>query len=153
MTPHAVLAPEEPVLSSRPRLWTGRVLSTLPVLMLLLSAAMKLTRSPQVVGTFVGKLGYPEPMLPVLALLELACVALYVIPRTATLGAVLLTGYLGGAIATHVRVGDAFVVPLALGLLVWAGLYLRDPRLGRLLPLRAPLTVTGAPGAPGTGGE
>jgi hypothetical protein len=118
------------------RLWTGRALSGLPVLMLLLSASMKLSHLPMVVETFVGKLGYPASMLPALAVLELFCTIVYVVPRTAVLGAVLLTGYLGGAVATHVRVGEAFVIPLLLGVLLWAGLYLRDERIRALLPLR-----------------
>ncbi len=105
-------------------LWAGRVISAVPILMMVLSAAMKLTRAPQLVDEFVGALGYRESALTGLALLELGCVALYAIPRTAVLGAVLLTGYLGGAIATHVRVGQAFVVPLLLGVLVWVGIYL-----------------------------
>ena len=118
------------------QLWTGRVLSALPVLLLLLSASMKLSHPPAAVEMFVGKLGYPASMLTSLAVLELLCTIVYVVPRTAVLGAVLLTGYLGGAVATHVRVGDAFVVPLLLGVLVWAGLYLRDARIRALLPLR-----------------
>ena len=117
------------------RLWAGRVLSALPVL-LLLSASMKLSRAPMVVETFVGKLGYPASVLPALAVLELFCTVVYAVPRTAVLGAVLLTGYLGGAVATHVRVGEPFVVPLLLGVLPWAGLYLRDQRVRALLPLR-----------------
>jgi hypothetical protein len=73
-----------------------------------------------------------------LGAIEICCALLYAIPRTAVLGAVLLTGYLGGAIATHVRVGDpSFVTPLVLGMIAWAGLYLRDPRLRALLPLRS----------------
>ena len=118
------------------QLWTGRALSALPVLLLLLSASLKLSHPPMVVETFVGKLGYPANMLPALAALELFCAVVYALPRTAVLGAVLLTGYLGGAVATHVRVGEAFVVPLLLGVLVWAGLYLRDERIRALLPLR-----------------
>jgi hypothetical protein len=128
------------------QLWTGRVLSALPVLLLLLSASMKVSHPPMVIETFVGKLGYPAGMLPALAVLELFCTVVYVVPRTAVLGAVLLTGYLGGAIATHVRVGDPFVVPLLLGVLVWAGLYLRDERIRALLPSRrAQRTAAGAP--------
>jgi hypothetical protein len=78
--------------------------------------------------------------------LELFCAAVYVVPRTAVLGAVLLTGYLGGAVATHVRVGDAFIVPLLLGVLVWAGLYLRDERVRALLPLRKSRAVEASAG-------
>jgi hypothetical protein len=130
--------PVNPATLSLPkwRFWTGLVLSGLPVLLLLLSASMKLSHPPVVVETFVGKLGYPASMLPALAMLELFCTVVYIVPRTAVLGAVLLTGYLGGAVATHVRVGDAFVVPLLLGVLLWAGLYLRDERIRALLPLR-----------------
>jgi hypothetical protein len=118
--------------------WIGRVLSTLPVLMLVMSAAMKFSGSPQVLEVFVGKLGYPQSIIVGLGILELSCTILYVIPRTAVLGAILLTGYLGGAISTHLRVGEAFVAPLGLGILVWAGLYLRDERIRALIPLRQP---------------
>ncbi len=97
---------------------------------------MKLSQRPEVVAMFTTKLGYPAGALFGLALLELACAAIYVVPRTSVLGAILLTGYLGGAVATHVRVGDVFVVPLVLGILVWVGLYLRETRLRALAPLR-----------------
>jgi hypothetical protein len=117
-------------------LWTGRVVSALPALGLLSSAAMKLSHSPQVVAMFTNKLGYQESSLTGLAILEIACTLLYLIPQTAFLGALLLTGYLGGAIATHVRVGEPFGVPLVLGVLVWLGLYLRESRLKALAPLR-----------------
>jgi hypothetical protein len=117
--------------------WTGRVCSALPILMMLFSASIKVARPAGAVEMFVGKFGYPEDLLLTLAVIEVACVLLYAIPRTAVLGAILTTGYLGGAIATHVRVGDpGFVNGLVLGILVWAGLYLRDDRLRTLLPLR-----------------
>jgi hypothetical protein len=137
-TKNATFGPVNPAPVSLPmwQLWTGRVLSGLPVLMLLLSASMKLAHPPSAVEMFVGKLGYSASMLPALAVLELFCTVVYVVPRTAVLGAVLLTGYLGGAVATHVRVGEAFVIPLLLGVMVWAGLYLRDERIRALLPLR-----------------
>ena len=118
--------------------WGGRVLTVLPILMLLMSAGMKIKRPPEVVEMFVGKFGFPENTLAPLALLEIACAVLYAIPNTSVLGAVLATGYLGGAVATHVRVGDPFFAPLVLGVLVWAGLYLRDERLRALMPLRRP---------------
>jgi DoxX-like family len=102
-----------------------------------MSAVMKFVRPPQVTNEFVGRFGYPESTLPVIGLLELACAVLYALPRTAVLGAVLLTGYLGGAIATHVRIGDpAFVGALLLPLFAWGGLYLREQRLRALLPIR-----------------
>lgn len=116
--------------------WTGRVVSAIPVLMLLMSASLKLSHKPQFVDMFVQKLGYQESALTGIGLLEIACTLLYAIPQTSFLGAVLLTGYLGGAVATHVRVSDNFAVPLVLGILVWVGLYLRDSRLRPLAPLR-----------------
>ena len=121
---------------SKGLVWLGRAVALLPIGMLLMSAGMKLTQQPQIVESFTGHLGYPASTLLAIALLEVACVLLYAIPSTSVLGAVLLTGYLGGAIATHVRVGDPFLVPLVLGVLVWAGIYFRDERLGSLLPLR-----------------
>jgi hypothetical protein len=117
-------------------LWTGRVISALPALMLAFSASMKLSHAPQFVAMFTNKLGYQESSLTGIGLLELACTALYLIPQTAFLGALLLTGYLGGAIATHVRIGEPFGTPLVLGVLVWLGLYLRESRLKALAPIR-----------------
>ena len=117
-------------------LWTGRVLSALPILLLLFSAVMKLMRLPAVVQGF-AHYGYPESLIVVIGLLELACTIIYAIPRTAMLGAILTTAYLGGATATNVRVGDlSWIVTVILGVLVWAGLYARDTRLRALLPLR-----------------
>ncbi|MGH9555669.1 MAG: DoxX family protein [Terriglobales bacterium] len=125
--------------SRRGMLWTGRIISALPVLMLLMSSIMKFARPPQVMEQFVGKFGYPESTIFPIAVLELSCAVLYVIPRTRVLGALLLTGYLGGAIATHVRVADpGFLIPFGLGVCIWAGVWLRDERLRALLPLRKP---------------
>ncbi len=137
MSAHSAAA-REAIQPARPGiLWAGRILSALPALMLLMSASMKFARPPMVMEQFVGKFGYSESLLLTLGVLELSCAVLYVIPRTAVLGAVLLTGYLGGAIATHVRIGDpGFVSPLALGVFIWAGVWLRDHRLRALLPLR-----------------
>ena len=121
---------------SRGRLWAGRIVSAVPVLMLLLSAGMKFAKPPAVVEGFT-KFGYPEHLLLVLGIVELSVTVLYLIPQTAVLGAILITGYLGGATATQVRVGDpTFVTPVVLGMLAWLGLYLREPRLKALLPLR-----------------
>jgi len=136
MNTHAIQAGALARPAERWILWTGRVLTALAVLMLLLSAFMKLTRNPAVVDLFVGTFGFAEGALLGIGLLEIVCVVLYAIPRTAVPGAVLLTGYLGGAIATHVRIGDAFLIPLVLGILVWGGLYLRDERLRALMSLR-----------------
>ena len=81
-------------------------------------------------------LGLPESLALGLGILELACAVVYVIPQTSVLGAILLTGYLGGATCTHLRVGDPFFMPVVIGALVWGGLFLRDPRLRALIPLR-----------------
>ena len=119
-------------------LWTGRVLSLWPVVVVVSSATWKLTRNPWYVMEF-GRIGWPESALTGLALLQLACLVLYVSPPTAVLGAVLLTGYLGGAIASYVRIGDFYpvLVPLSTSVIAWAGIYLRDERLRWLLPLRS----------------
>jgi hypothetical protein len=132
-----------PVRETTPKrwiLWTGRALSLWPVFIVLLSATWKLTRNPWYVAEF-ARIGWPESALPLLAFLQLASLLLYVIPRTAVLGAVLLTGYLGGAIATYVRMGEPYpvLVPLSTSLIAWAGIYLRDERLRALLPLRRPV--------------
>ena len=134
--PAIVAQPDVAAPRARWVLWAGYVLTALPTLMLLFSASMKFSRPPQVVDIFVGKLGYPLETLTVIAVLEILCAVLYAIPQTAVLGAVLMTGYLGGAIATHVRVGDPWVSPLVVALVAWAGLYLREQRLRALLPLR-----------------
>jgi hypothetical protein len=116
--------------------WAGRVLSALPVLMLVMSGAMKLMHKPEFVGMWTGKLGWPEGAMSTIGILELACVVVYVVPRSAFLGAILLTGYLGGAVSAHVRIGDAFAIPIVLGVMLWAGLFLRDPRIRSLVLTR-----------------
>jgi len=119
------------------RLWAGRIMSALPVLLLLLSGIMKLLKPAPVLQAF-AHFGYPQNLIFSLGILELACTVVYVMPRTAVLGAILLTGYLGGATATNVRVGDPlFFIPVVLGVLVWTGLFLRDDRLRALIPLRS----------------
>ncbi len=122
--------------TSRTLYWTGWVLSILPALMLTMSGIMKLVKPPAVVEG-IEKFGYKEGILLGLAVAELLSTVLYLIPQTAVLGAILLTGYLGGAIATHVRIDDIqFITPAVLGVVIWLGLYLRDARLRELLPLR-----------------
>ena len=116
--------------------WIGRGISILASFPFLMSSVMKMKGGPEVVQGF-GHLGLPESMRLPLAILELSCVVIYLIPPTAVLGAVLLTGYLGGAICTHWRVGDPFIVQVVLGLVVWLGLYLREGRLRGLLPVRS----------------
>jgi hypothetical protein len=121
---------------SKKMLWTGRVISTLPVLLLIFSAAMKLAHPTSVVEGF-AKFGYPAYELPILGIVEIACTLIYLIPKTSILGAILLTGYLGGATATHARLSDpSFIMPVICGILIWQGLLLRDRKLQALLPLR-----------------
>lgn len=122
--------------SGKGTLWAGRILTAIPIAMLLFSAGIKLARPPQMIADFTGKFGYPEATLLGIALAELGCALLYAFPRTAVLGAILLTGYLGGATATHVRISDSFVAPVLVGVFAWAGLFLREERLRALLPLR-----------------
>jgi hypothetical protein len=120
---------------SNKKLWAGRIISAIPVLMLLFSGAMKLAKPPAVVEG-MAQLGYPEHLALPIGILELAVTVLYLIPRTSVLGAILVAAYLGGATATHVRLGQPFIGPVMIGLLAWLGLYLREPRLKPLLPLR-----------------
>lgn len=116
--------------------WTGRVMTGLIALMLVFSATMKFMKPPDLVEQFVDKLGYPADLIIAIGITEIACVILYIIPQTAILGAVLLTGYLGGAVATHVRIHDNFAGPAIGGVLVWLAVFLRDPQVRALLPLR-----------------
>lgn len=112
--------------------WTGRVLSTLAVLFLIMDAAMKLLRVPQAVQGTV-ELGYPASVLVPLGIIQVVCLIAYLVPRTSILGAILWTGYLGGAIATHVRLENPLfthiLFPIYIAALLWAGLWLRDRRL------------------------
>ena len=128
--PGTLLAPV-----SKTALWAGYVMSALPALLFLVSGVMKLVKSEDVEKGF-RDLGWDQSLALALAIVEIGCTVIYLIPRTAVLGAILLTGYLGGATATHVRVGEPFYTPILLGVLVWGGLYLRDARLRALLPLR-----------------
>jgi hypothetical protein len=122
--------PSPPV--SKAMFWTGWVLSVLPCLMLLMSGVMKLV--PGAIGDGFEKLGYDPNLAIGLGITEIACTIIYLFPRTSVLGAILLTGYLGGAVATHVRVHDLFIVPIILGVVLWLGLWLRDARLHALVP-------------------
>ena len=127
-------APPQPSQAAR---WSGHILGLLPCLMMFFSSAMKFTR-PEGVPEHFAELGWSLPVITATGFLEVACTVVYLIPRAAVLGAILLTGYLGGGIAAHVRIGDYATVlfPFSLGILLWAGLYLRDPRLRVLVPLR-----------------
>ena len=115
--------------------WTGYIVTALPALLLLFSGVMKLIKPASVMEGFVH-LGYPESLALGIGIVELTSVILYVIPQTAVLGAILLTAYLGGATATHLRIGESVFMPVLLGVLVWGGLYLREARLRGLIPLR-----------------
>jgi hypothetical protein len=138
--PHAGHSATQMAPVSKGKLWTGRIMSTLPALFLLLDGVMKLMK-PEFVVKATVQLGYPESVIVPLGIVVLVCVILYVIPRTAVLGAILLTGYLGGAVATHARVGDPLfshtLFPVYFAILVWGGLYLREERLRALIPLRS----------------
>lgn len=129
-----------PALStSRARLWTGRIITGLVSAFLLMDAAVKVLKlGPAVTGTV--QLGYPVGVIVPLGIVLAACLALYLVPRTAVFGAVLLTGYLGGAIATHVRVSDPLfthtLFPIYFAVLIWGGLYLRDARVKALIARR-----------------
>jgi len=124
--------------TSKGMLWTGYVMSAVPGLLMLLDGTMKLIKPAFVVDATV-KLGYPESVIVGLGIVVLVCTILYLIPRTAVLGAILLTGYLGGAVASHVRTEEglvAILAPVVFGALFWGGLYLRDARIRALVPFR-----------------
>ena len=122
--------------STKTMYWAGWVLSAIPILMLTASAAFKFIMTDEAVKGF-HDLGWPDSLALALGITELTCTVIYAIPQTAVLGAILLTGYMGGAIATHVRIGEQFVVQALLGVAVWLGLYLRDSRIRALIPLRS----------------
>lgn len=120
------------------KLWTGRIITALPVLLLLMDGVMKLFK-PAVVVNATMQLGYGQNAIVPIGMVLVVCTLIYLLPSTSVLGAILLTGYLGGAVATHVRVGGgAFPIlfPVIMGVLIWGGLYLREPRVAALIPLR-----------------
>ncbi len=121
---------------SKAALWSGRVMSALPVLLVLFGSVMKLMKTPAVIEGFV-RAGLPERLIIPVGAIELACVIVYAIPQTAVLGAILMTGLLGGATLTEVRIGDpTWPLPVVLGMLAWGGLFLRDLRVRELIPVR-----------------
>jgi hypothetical protein len=132
----ATLDIPRPVAITQRSRWTGRILSGLPALFLAFDAIAKLANASQVVEAS-QRLGLPVDVAPVLGVVLVACLALYVVPRTAPLGAVLLTGYLGGAVAMHVRIGDPLgshvLFPIYVAVLLWGGVYLRDARVRALV--------------------
>ena len=120
-------------------MWTGRILSGVAVLFLLFDATIHLLKPEPVVKGFAD-LGYPISVAVPLAIIEFVCIVLYLIPRTSVFGAVLLTGYLGGAIAAQLRVSaplfSTLLFPIYVALFVWGGLYLRDPLVRTIIPVR-----------------
>jgi hypothetical protein len=120
---------------SKKIIWTARIMCILPALMLLFSGVMKLAHPPQLDEGF-AHLGIPITHAFGLGMLELACTVVYLVPRTSVLGAILLTAYLGGAVQTHLRVGDPYFMQPLLGVLIWGALFLRDSRLRALIPLK-----------------
>lgn len=126
-----------PPSQSKVALWVSYIMSAIPVLMLIFSGVMKLVQ-PAGMMENVAKMQFPVALLLPIGIVELLCTVLYIIPRTSVLGAILLTGYLGGAVETHVRLQESFLFPLAFGVLIWGGLFLRDARIRDLIPLRKP---------------
>jgi DoxX-like family len=123
---------------SKGMLWTGRILSGLMALFFVFDGVGHLMKPAPVVEAF-ARLGYPLSASVGIGVLALVCTAIYVIPRTSTFGAILMTGYLGGAISTHVRAGSTLfetIFPVILGTLMWAGIYVRDAQLRKLIPVR-----------------
>ncbi len=119
-------------------LWTGRIMSFLVVAQLLSSAFFRGTQHEYAMQEIVTGYGFPESAIYRIVAAECVLVALYLVPQTAVLAAILLTGYLGGAVAAHLRIGDSAraIIPLAVGMLAWGGLYMRDSRIRALIPFR-----------------
>lgn len=125
----------QPASGSKALYWTGWVLTILPSLLLLMSAVMKFVK-PQPVQEGFPKMGLSLDLATPIGVTELICTILYLIPQTTVLGAILLTGYLGGATLAHLRIGEPFIMPPIMGAVIWLGIFLRDARLRALLPLR-----------------
>jgi hypothetical protein len=122
---------------SKTSLWAGRILSALAVLLFVVTGLFSLLK-PEVAAQGAARYGYPDGAMPRIATVEIACAIVYAIPQTSVLGAILLTGYLGGATATHVRAGEPFFLPIVVGIVVWLGLFLRDGQLRAHVPWRGP---------------
>jgi len=125
-----------PTPTPRWMLWTGRIFSFLVVAQLLSSAWFRGTNHAYAVAEIVTGYGYPESAIPLIVLAECVLVVLYLVPQTSVLAAMLMTGYLGGAVAAHLRIGDIArsAIPLVVATLAWGGLYLRDRRIRQLVP-------------------
>jgi hypothetical protein len=120
-------------------IWIGRTLSALAILFLSFDTIVKVLRLPVAIeGT--TQLGYPESTVFIIGLIQLVCLVLYVVPQTSVFGAILFTGYLGGAIATHLRIGSPLfthiLFPIYVAVLIWGGFYAREPRLRAMVPIR-----------------
>lgn len=123
---------------SKASLWAARIITALVALFLIFDGVTKVMKVAPAMEAF-AKLGYPANLAPVIGIILLVCLAFYLVPRTSILGALLLTGYLGGATEVNLRAGDPLfetLFPVIFGVLVWAGLYLRDERLRALIPIR-----------------
>jgi len=131
-------ATDRTVSASRWRLWTSWLLSFAVVAQLLSSAWFRATHHASAVAEIVTSYGYPESSIVLIVISECALVVLYVVPQTSVLAAIVMTGYLGGAVATHLRIADTAraAIPLVVGVLAWGGLYLRDSRIRQLVPFR-----------------
>lgn len=114
----------------------GWIVSVLPVLLLLMSATFKFIQPEPGFADGLAHMGWTPESVFKLGFVEIGCTVLYLIPRTSYLGAILLTAYMGGAVATHVRVGDVFVTQILVGVFIWLGLYMRDPRIRALIPIK-----------------
>jgi hypothetical protein len=120
---------------SKTSLWVGRSIGAVCVLLMLFDGVTKVMKSTYVIEA-QAQLGYPPSLTVVIGILAIVCTVLYLVPRTAFLGAILLTGFLGGATASQVRIGGSVVFPVMFGVLIWLALYLTDNRLHSLMPLR-----------------
>ena len=121
--------------------WSGRILSALVVLLFVATGTFSLLK-PAMAAQSATRYGYPDGAMLRIAIVEIVCALLYAIPRTSVLGAILLTGYLGGATATHVRVGEPFFLPIVVGVVVWLGLWLREKLLWKLVPTMRDPNIT-----------
>jgi hypothetical protein len=128
--------PTEAAPTSKGMLWTGRILSGLFVAFMLFNASFGFSK-PDMVRDGFAHMGIPYSLHNAFAVIMLACILLYAIPQTSVLGAILFTGYFGGATITHLRIGEPFYFPVLVSVLAWLALYLRDSRLRALIPLRS----------------
>lgn len=113
----------------------GRILAAIPIFILAMSAFMKFQKGPEVLEGIKAQ-GISESLLTTIMILEILCLVFYAIPQTAVVGAILITGYMGGAIMTHLRLGDGVMIQVMLPVIAWLSLYLRDERVKNLIPIR-----------------